>query len=241
MRVNGQTFPEALKAAQEKGYAEADPTNDVEGFDAFYKLLILSEIAFGEKPEWESVPREGISSITEDQIRQAEKLGLRFKLIASIQLAGEKVIGSVRPTLVTEAHPLFNIEGVENSVSIEGDIVGRITLQGPGAGMLPTASAVIEDLIHAVLETKISAAESNRRAALLDSEEQRREQNWLMMHQGEARLHSVPVSAVTEIDSQYLLKGDEQAISTLRKQNRSASIFEVLGDFVIEKKAKVLL
>ncbi|WP_053361696.1 homoserine dehydrogenase [Bacillus sp. FJAT-27251] len=241
MRVNGQTFPEALKAAQDKGYAEADPTNDVEGFDAFYKLLILSEIAFGEKPVWENVQREGISSITEEQITQAENLGLRFKLIASVQLDGEKVIGSVRPTLVTETHPLFNIEGVENSVSIEGDIVGRITLQGPGAGMLPTASAVIEDLIHAVLETKVPEAEGIRGRSLHASGDRDRVQNWLIMPQGDVSLQSIPPSSVTEIDSGYFLQADEQEISALRRQNRSASIFEVLGDYAVEKTAKVYL
>ncbi|WP_404331044.1 homoserine dehydrogenase [Mesobacillus maritimus] len=235
MRTNDLSFSAALQAAQEKGYAEADPTNDVEGYDAFYKLMILSEIAFGGKPEWAMVPREGITGITEEQIKGAEKLGLRFKLIASIQLVNGTIIGSVRPTLVTETHPLFNIEGVENSVSIEGDIVGRITLQGPGAGMLPTASAVIEDLIHVVRGNQNTVT----LCPLSNGEDERAEdkgnQNWLMIHPGEAQLTSVPVSVVTQTDNHVYLKADEPTISTLRKRNHQASFFEVLGEFQLKK------
>jgi homoserine dehydrogenase len=235
MRTNQLSFSAALHAAQEKGYAEADPTNDVEGYDAFYKLMILSEIAFGGKPEWKNVPREGIKSITEEQIKGAEKLGLRFKLIASIQLVGGEIIGSVRPTLVTESHPLYNIEGVENSVSIEGDIVGRITLQGPGAGMLPTASAVIEDLIHVVRGNGHNLVHCSLTDGLAEHAEEKSNQNWLMIHRGEPQLTSVPVSVLTETDNHVYLKADEPTISTLRKRNLQASIFEVLGEFQLKK------
>jgi homoserine dehydrogenase len=235
MRTNHLSFAAALKAAQEKGYAEADPTNDVEGYDAFYKLMILSEIAFGGKPEWKNVPREGIKAITEEQIKGAERLGLRFKLIASIQLVGGEIIGSVRPTLVTESHPLFNIEGVENSVSIEGDIVGRITLQGPGAGMLPTASAVIEDLIHVVRGNGQNLTYCPLTDGGAEPPEEKGNQNWLMIHPGEAQLTSVPVSVLTETDNHVYLKADEPTISTLRKRNCQASIFEVLGEFQLKQ------
>jgi homoserine dehydrogenase len=235
MRTNHLSFSEALTAAQEKGFAEADPTNDVEGYDAFYKLMILSEIAFGGKPEWANVPREGITAITDEQIKGAEKLGLRFKLIASIQSAGGEIIGSVRPTLVTETHPLFNIEGVENSVSIEGDIVGRITLQGPGAGMLPTASAVIEDFIHVFRGNNNQLQHSPMSDGVVEVIEEKDSQNWLMIHPGEAQLTSVPVSVVTETDNHVYLKADEPTISTLRKRNHQASFFEVLGEFQLKK------
>ncbi|MBY0098030.1 homoserine dehydrogenase [Mesobacillus maritimus] len=237
MRTNHLSFSEALQAAQEKGYAEADPTNDVEGYDAFYKLMILSEIAFGGKPEWANVPREGITTITEEQIKGAEKLGLRFKLIASIQIVAGEIVGSVRPTLVTESHPLFNIEGVENSVSIEGDIVGRLTLQGPGAGMLPTASAVIEDLIHVVRANHHSLTQFSLKegVGLVEDADEEGNQNWLMIHPGEAQLTSVPVSVVTETDHHIYLKADEPTITTLRKRNHQASFFEVLGEFQLKK------
>lgn len=241
MRANGQSFSDALKAAQEKGYAEADPTNDVEGYDAFYKLMILSEIAFGGKPERETVPREGITAITGEQIKEAEKLGLRFKLIASIKLSGGKIIGSVRPTLVSKSHPLYPIEGVENSVSIEADIVGRITLQGPGAGMLPTASAVIEDLIHAVLKTSVTGNTFKIQNRTPENKQLKEKKNWLLLNPLEADLEGfpLPLTATKELEGSYLLQTDEQTISSLRQRNSKASFFEVLGEYVLEERELV--
>jgi homoserine dehydrogenase len=148
MREKQQSFAEALKLAQQKGFAEADPTNDIEGIDAFYKLMILSKIAFGKEPDWKSVELQGINGITSERIAAAEKSGLRFKHIASISQKGDKIIGSVKPVLVEKSHPFYNVEGVDNAVNVQSDIVGSITLQGPGAGMFPTASAIIEDLVY---------------------------------------------------------------------------------------------
>ncbi|MGE8078981.1 homoserine dehydrogenase [Peribacillus loiseleuriae] len=148
MREDGCPFETALKLAQEKGYAEADPTNDVEGYDAFYKAVILSELAFGEIPNWEESIRQGINSITPEQIALFSAFGYRFKHVASMEKTAKGIICSVKPVLVNETHPFYQIEGVQNAVSIDGDIVGNISLQGPGAGMLPTASAIIEDLVY---------------------------------------------------------------------------------------------
>lgn len=226
MRANQVSFSEALEAAQVKGYAEADPTNDVEGYDAFYKLMILSEIAFGEKPDWSNVPREGITEITPEQIKEAEKLGLRFKLIASIEQSQGEIKGYVRPTLVSESHPLYHIEGVENSVSIEADIVGRITLQGPGAGMLPTTSAVIEDLIHVVLGNGQQAIFSGVPSGLLKQDE-KQQQKWLIMNKNGVLLTS---SSSAQKESHVLVKADEPTIHTLRDDNKQASFFQVLGE-----------
>ncbi|MFK9094064.1 homoserine dehydrogenase [Bacillus salipaludis] len=148
MREGKQSFAEALSLAQENGFAEADPTNDIEGFDAFYKTMILSRIAFGEEPNWHDVEREGITSITSELIEKAEELGLRYKHIAHISKSGNQIKAKVKPVLVGKEHPFYHVEGVQNAVSVQSDIVGEITLQGPGAGMFPTASAVIEDLVH---------------------------------------------------------------------------------------------
>ncbi len=150
MREKQQSFADALKQAQKNGYAEADPTNDIEGIDAFYKLMILSKLAFGREPEWNKVELQGISGISSDQIEAAERNGLRYKHIASITKKGEKIIGSVKPLLIEKTHPFYNIEGVQNAVNVQSDIVGSITLQGPGAGMFPTASAMIEDLVYVI-------------------------------------------------------------------------------------------
>jgi homoserine dehydrogenase len=148
MRENKQSFADALALAQQKGFAEADPTNDIEGIDAFYKLMILSKIAFGKEPDWKAVEILGIREISYEKIQEAEKRGLRFKHIASISKIEDRIIGSIKPILIEKSHPFYNIEGVENAVNVQFDIVGSITLQGPGAGMFPTASAMIEDLVY---------------------------------------------------------------------------------------------
>jgi homoserine dehydrogenase len=147
MREKKQSFATALNLAQEKGYAESDPTNDVEGNDAFFKLMILSRIAFGEEPDWNDVNLEGITSITSELVENAERAGLRYKHVASIVRKGDKLMGSVKLVTVGKLHPFYQVEGVENAINIQSDIVGSITLQGPGAGMFPTASAMIEDLV----------------------------------------------------------------------------------------------
>ncbi|WP_053365834.1 homoserine dehydrogenase [Bacillus sp. FJAT-27245] len=152
MREDGVTFQEALQGAQELGYAEADPTNDIEGHDAFYKAMVLSQIAFGEQPEWKTVNRKGISAISHSQIRLFSEWGLRVKHVISLEKGTRGLACSVKPVLVSPSHPLYSVEGVQNAVSIEADIVGNITLQGPGAGKFPTASAIVEDLIQ--LNTK---------------------------------------------------------------------------------------
>lgn len=148
MRDEGLSFAQSLTIAQKLGYAEVDPTNDVEGIDAFYKAMILSQVVFGEQPNWEDVERQGITEISSEKIEQSTSLGLRFKHVASLEKTATGVKCSVKPELVPQTHPLYQIEGVQNAISIDADIVGNISIQGPGAGMFPTASAIVEDLIH---------------------------------------------------------------------------------------------
>ncbi|NSL50642.1 homoserine dehydrogenase [Calidifontibacillus erzurumensis] len=149
MREEGLSFTDALALAQQLGYAEADPTNDVEGFDAFYKMMILSQVCFGEQPDWKNVTRVGITEVTPEKIQQYEKENVRIKHIASLTKTDEGIEAVLKPVVVPPTDPLYHIEGVENAISVYGHIVGRICLSGPGAGMFPTASAIIEDLVHA--------------------------------------------------------------------------------------------
>ncbi|RHW43539.1 homoserine dehydrogenase [Neobacillus notoginsengisoli] len=148
MRDEEVAFQTALQAAQELGYAEADPTNDIEGYDAFYKAMVLSQIAFGEQPEWQRVTRKGISAISHSHIQLFSEWGLRVKHVISLEKGPRGIRCSVKPVLVGPSHPLYSVDGVQNAISIDADIVGNITLQGPGAGKFPTASAIVEDLIQ---------------------------------------------------------------------------------------------
>ncbi|WP_174615007.1 homoserine dehydrogenase [Virgibacillus ihumii] len=146
MRENKLSFSTALKQAQKWGYAEADPTNDIEGYDAFYKLMILSELIYDKQPDPENISHSGITGITGDSIEKAQQDGNRIKHIASINYdkAGN-LTAAIEPVAVSKEHPLYAVEGVDNAIHLKADIVGDITLTGPGAGSFPTASAMIED------------------------------------------------------------------------------------------------
>lgn len=148
MREKGISFEEALEQAQESGYAEADPTNDIEGWDAYFKLMVLSELAFGEQPSWQATERHGITSVTDEEIQSAQANGKRIKLLVSLERTSEGVLASVKPEEIGTDHPLYAVEGVDNAVRLKTDIVGNLVLQGPGAGAEPTASAIVEDLAH---------------------------------------------------------------------------------------------
>ncbi len=148
IRENGRSFSDALAAAQEAGYAEADPSNDMDGHDAFFKTVILAELLYGVRFNWDKLERKGIRHVSLKDLQVAEALGFRLKHIASLELQEGKLTLGVEPKLVAEDHPLFSVEGVDNALVITGDLVGQLKLQGPGAGKFPTASAVVEDLVN---------------------------------------------------------------------------------------------
>ncbi|HET7656987.1 MAG TPA: homoserine dehydrogenase [Bacillales bacterium] len=148
MRENGFSFEEALNHAQVAGYAEADPTNDIEGWDAYFKLMVLSELAFGEQPSWQTTERKGITEITKEALLLAKENGNRIKLLVTLERTADGVEATVKPVEIGSDHPLYSVEGVNNAVHIQADLVGDLILQGPGAGAGPTASAIVEDLAH---------------------------------------------------------------------------------------------
>lgn len=147
MRVKGLPFEVVLKTAQELGYAEADPAFDIDGVDAAHKLAILAALAFGHQVDLKALHIEGIRNVSALDIALAGELGYRIKLlgIASQDEAG--VTARVHPCMVPEASPIASVDGVFNAVLAEGDAVGRVVLQGRGAGAGPTASAVVADLV----------------------------------------------------------------------------------------------
>ena len=142
----GVVFEKALAEAQAKGYAEADPTLDVEGQDAAHKLAILSALAFGMQIKFDEVYIEGISKITPLDIEFAAQFGYRIKLLAITKFDGRSVEARVHPTMIPFDNMLSNVNGTLNAVSVSGDAVGEILLHGHGAGMMPTASAVLSDI-----------------------------------------------------------------------------------------------
>ena len=146
MEQEGLTFEACLKDAQRLGYAEADPTFDVEGFDTAHKLAILTSLAFGTKIDAEAIHVEGISAITPLDLRMADELGYRIKLLGVAERTKTGIEQRVHPTMVPKSSAIAQVMGVLNAVSVDADAVREITLVGPGAGGDPTASAVVADL-----------------------------------------------------------------------------------------------
>lgn len=140
-------FSSALKLAQEKGYAEANPENDIEGIDANYKLAILSSLAFQSKVRPDDIYHEGISRLTSRDFRYARELGFAIKLLAIAKQSDEFIEARVHPVFIPRDTFLAKVEGVYNAVQVETDLAGRVLFIGEGAGAMPTSSAVIADVV----------------------------------------------------------------------------------------------
>jgi homoserine dehydrogenase len=148
MEEHGSSYAEAVREAQRLGFAESDPTLDVDGSDAAQKLAILAHLAFGARVHWTEIPRVGINTLDPADLRYARELGFRIKLLASAQLTDDGLELGVQPTLVRIGSPLAEVREVYNAINIVGDAVGRVFFQGLGAGQMPTASAVVADLVE---------------------------------------------------------------------------------------------
>ncbi len=169
MTDEGRNFKEVLKEAQEKGYAEADPTYDIEGIDAAHKLTILIRLAFGTSIQFKEIMTGGISEITPLDIQFSREFGYRIKLLAIAKIDKGRIEARVHPTMIPEVHLLSTIEGVFNAIYIKGDAVGPTLFYGQGAGQMPTGSAVVSDLVELGRNVLIRA--SGRRVPLLSYQE----------------------------------------------------------------------
>jgi homoserine dehydrogenase len=158
MTKEGLEFEDVLAEAQAKGYAEADPSSDVEGYDAQYKIAILASIAFGKHVPPEAVYREGITQISRRDITYAALLGYTIKLLGIAEETDEGLLARVHPTLLPKDHPLAGVHGVYNAVWIQGDFVGDVMFSGRGAGSDPTGSAVVGDLIDVSRNMRLGGA-----------------------------------------------------------------------------------
>lgn len=147
MTNDGGRFEDVLRRAQEKGYAEADPTYDVEGIDAAHKLAILINLSYGAFIKLEDIYTEGITRVSQLDIRFAKEFGYRIKLLAIAKSVDGSIEARVHPTMIPAEHPLSAVDGAYNAVHVRGDAVGSVMFYGLGAGMMPTASAVAADII----------------------------------------------------------------------------------------------
>ena len=147
MTAEGSEFADVLKEAQAKGYAEKDPTADIEGYDACRKIAILTSLVSGSQVDYNDIPTEGISHITATDIKYANAMGRAIKLLATSKVSGKTYFCRVAPFLLPPEHPLYNVNDVFNAVFVHGNMLGDGMFYGSGAGKLPTASAVVGDLV----------------------------------------------------------------------------------------------
>ncbi|WP_439536313.1 homoserine dehydrogenase [Methyloversatilis sp.] len=208
MRDKGLTFADALTDAQRLGYAETDPTFDIEGVDAAHKITLLSSIAFGIPVQFDRAHIEGITKLTADDIRYAEELGYRIKLLGITKRKADGFELRVHPTLIPSKRLIANVEGVMNAVLVKGDAVGATLYYGRGAGAEPTASSVIADLVDV---TRLHTADPEHRVPHLAFRAD--------------QLSDTPILPISEVESAYYLR--------LRVQDRPgvlADITRILAD-----------
>ena len=215
MRDRGADFAEVLREAQRLGYAEADPTFDVEGIDAAHKLTILAAIAFGIPLQFDKAYTEGISRITRLDVEYAEQLGYRIKSLGIARRAANGVELRVHPTLIPERRLIANVDGVMNAVLVKGDAVGPTMYYGAGAGADPTASAVVADIVDVV--RTLTSDPTNRVPHLAFQPDQ---------------LSDLPILPMDEVETAYYLR--------LQAQDRPgvlAEVTRILGDLGISIEA----
>ena len=171
MSEDGLDFDTALQNAQKMGYAERNPAADIEGHDSCRKIAILSSLAFGMQVDFEDIYTEGITKITDIDIRYAKAMGARIKLFASsIKENDERVYAMVAPVLIKASHPLYSVNDVFNGIFVRGNVIGDVMFYGSGAGKLPTASAVVADIVDAAkhLDKNIWTIWSSKKLVLTD-------------------------------------------------------------------------
>jgi homoserine dehydrogenase len=217
MRDKGLTFDSVLKQAQKLGYAEADPTFDIEGIDAAHKLTIMSAIAFGIPMQFEKAYTEGISKLTKQDIEYAEQLGYRIKLLGITRRAKNGIELRVHPTLIPKRRLIANVEGVMNAVLVKGDAVGATLYYGAGAGAEPTASAVVADLVDV---TRMHTADPEHRVPHLAFQPD--------------QLTDTPILPMEEVETSYYLR--------MRVQDKPgvlADLTRILADLTISIDAMI--
>ncbi|MSQ69786.1 MAG: homoserine dehydrogenase [Betaproteobacteria bacterium] len=217
MRDKGLAFEDVLKEAQKRGYAEADPTFDIEGIDAAHKLTIMSAIAFGVPMQFDKAYTEGISKLTRDDIRYAEQLGYRIKLLGITRRTPRGIELRVHPTLIPAKRLIANVEGVMNAVLVKGDAVGATLYYGAGAGAEPTASAVVADLVDV---TRLHTADPDHRVPHLAFQPD--------------QMSDIGILPMDEVSTSYYLR-----MSVVDKPGVLADVTRILADLSISIDAMV--
>jgi len=211
MTQEGAEFADVLKKAQEKGYAEANPTFDIEGVDTAHKLCLLLSLCFGTKVDLKDIHTEGITSVSKVDVEFAKSLGYRIKLLAIGKRDGERIEARVHPTMIPQDYPLADVHGVFNAIRLTGDFVGAVMFYGRGAGMDATASAVVGDVVD--LSRNLLVGVGRRVAPLSYLDE---------------KVTALPIKPMGEISSKYYIR-----FSAVDSPGVLARIAGALGEYGI--------
>ena len=210
-------FDVALKEAQEKGFAEADPTFDIEGIDSAHKIAVLTRIAYGTPVKFEDIKVSGITNITSDDIECAKEFGYRIKLLAISKYDGEAIDLRVHPAMIPSSHPMANVNGVLNAIRVCDDLMEENILAGHGAGELPTGSAVVGDIVE--IGRNILSNAKNRVPASSFKK---------------AKIQPIPLKDMSKVESEYFLR-----FNVLDNPGVLSKISGILGDHSISIKSMI--
>jgi len=241
MSDEGRSYDEVLKEAQELGFAETDPTADVEGLDAARKMTILATLGFSMHIDLEDVKVSGISMVTEEDLRYGKQLGYTMKLIGFAHREGEKVEVSVAPTFLSNNHPLASVQNEYNAVYVYGEAVGETMFYGPGAGSLPTATAVVSDLVGVIKNLRLGV---NGRSAVTPQYPKKLKDNEEKFSKYFLRIHvSDEVGVFADITSIFAKYGVsfEKILQLPIKKNETSEIVLVTHKASLTDYDKILL
>ena len=231
MCKEGLDFDAVLKEAQELGYAERNPSADVDGFDACRKIAILCSLAYGKNVNYENIYTEGITKITDIDFKYANKLGRSVKLFGKAEHTEEQFYVFVTPVMIDDTHPLFSVNGVFNAILVNGNVLGDVMFYGSGAGKLPTASAVVSDIVDAVrnLNHNIPVEWSAEELELSDIRSSKK--RFFVRLSGDTQARAEDVKAAF---------GDVEFISVEGVENEFAFITDIISEADYEEKASKL-
>ena len=228
MSKEGLEFDDVLKDAQEKGYAERNPEADVEGYDACRKIAILSSLAFGNNVDFEEIYTEGITRITAQDILYANEMHMAVKLLASSRKVNDQFYAMVAPFLMDDSHPLYSVNGVFNAIFVHGNVLGDAMFYGSGAGKLPTASAVVADVVDAVkhLNRTVMTFWSSRKLSLSSIENA--ERRFFLR---------IPVAKLSEAQTLF---PDSEVVRVAELPEECALVSDQMSEKAFEEKAQKL-
>lgn len=227
MTFEGLEFDDVLKDAQSRGYAEADPTADIEGYDACRKIAILTSLVCGQQVDFEEIYTEGITKITAADIRYAKAMGRAIKLLATSRKTEEGYCAMVAPFMLAQGHPLYNVNDVFNAIFVHGNVLGDAMFYGSGAGKLPTASAVVADIVDIAkhLHKHILISWSSRKLDLVDYK------------QAESRFFVRATKEKEEIQKAF---GNVEFVEAEGISGETGFLTEVMAEEAFAQKASVL-